>query len=456
MKINFNCYRAYFQQGIVFILYAFYPLMSADSGLGTISGRVYNIVGAPVADVHVLLENNSGADVSNSGGEFAVTDIAPGIYTISFSHISYNPYTLEGIEVIEGQETRLDPVILTARIFNASAISVTATRMDIEKEKYTSQINVVTNKKINALQPKTSAEALREEPGISIQKTNHGGGSANIRGLSSNQILLMVDGVRLNNSTYRRGNHQYLTTVDYQMTAQMEIIKGPSSVIHGSDALGGTINIVTKEPELSSAGFEWQLRGNVRYATADNERLLRLEPVLKNERWVWQAGLSLKSFGDLRRGKNSKYPVLENATDGLYQRPTGFDAWDIDSKIMFSFVPGQSLALAYQKTTQMDGIPPFFGLFGLVLEKPDFRISLYTRFAGSQSRLSSDDKDDPRIPPGGTPGWSIINIRGLYRINSYLRVTCVLENILDLNYREHGSGINGPGRNLVFSGELLL
>jgi outer membrane cobalamin receptor len=53
--------------------------------------------------------------------------------------------------------------------------------MDIEKEKYTSQINVVTNKKINALQPKTSAESLREEPGISIQKTNHGGGSANTK-----------------------------------------------------------------------------------------------------------------------------------------------------------------------------------------------------------------------------------------------------------------------------------
>ena len=135
--------------------------------------------------------------LSNSRGEFAVIDIAPGIYTISFSHISYKPYTLEGIEVIEGQETRLDPVILTARIFNASAISVTAIRMDIEKEKYTSQINVVTNTKINALQPKTSAEALREEPGIFVQKTSHGGGSANIRGLSSNQILLMVDGERL-------------------------------------------------------------------------------------------------------------------------------------------------------------------------------------------------------------------------------------------------------------------
>lgn len=111
---------------------------------GTIRGNVYNVYRIPVADVHVQLENNSGIDVSNSRGEFAVTDIAPGIYTISFSHISYNPHTLEGIEVIEGQETRLDPVILTARIFDASAISVTATRMDIEKEKYTSQINVIT------------------------------------------------------------------------------------------------------------------------------------------------------------------------------------------------------------------------------------------------------------------------------------------------------------------------
>lgn len=138
--------------------------------------------------------------------------------------------------------------------------------------------------------------------------------------------------------------------------------------------------------------------------------------------------------------------------------------WGIETDFQYQFFADISVygnfAFTYGHNTTlnepMDGIPPFFGLFGLVLEKEDFRISLYTRFAGSQSRLSSDDKDDPRIPPGGTPGWSIINIRGLYRINSYLRVTCMLENVLDINYREHGSGINGPGRNLVIGGELVL
>ena len=138
--------------------------------------------------------------------------------------------------------------------------------------------------------------------------------------------------------------------------------------------------------------------------------------------------------------------------------------WGIETDFQSRFFADVSaygnFALTYGHNTTlnepMDGIPPIFGLFGLVLEKEDFRISLYTRFAGSQSRLSSDDKDDPRIPPGGTPGWSIINIRGLYRVTSYLRVTCMLENILDLNYREHGSGINGPGRNLVISGDLVL
>ena len=63
MKTCFNGYKIYLQQGLVFVLYAFYPLMSADSSSGTIRGNVYNFDRIPVADVHVQLENNSGADV---------------------------------------------------------------------------------------------------------------------------------------------------------------------------------------------------------------------------------------------------------------------------------------------------------------------------------------------------------------------------------------------------------
>ena len=68
-----------------------------------------------------------------------------------------------------------------------------------------------------------------------------------------------------------------------------------------------------------------------------------------------------------------------------------------------------------------------------------------------QDRLASDDLDDPRIPPGGTPGWWIWNIRSRIRLSRGVSLRAALENILDINYREHASGINGPGRNLILS-----
>ena len=78
---------------------------------------------------------------------------------------------------------------------------------------------------------------------------------------------------------------------------------------------------------------------------------------------------------------------------------------------------------------------------------------MYTRFAGKQDRLSADDLDDPRIPAGGTPAWQTVNLRagiGLFN-GTYFQFS--IENIFDVNYREHGSGVNGPGRNFVFSFE---
>lgn len=85
-------------------------------------------------------------------------------------------------------------------------------------------------------------------------------GSALIRGLGSNQILILVDGIRLNHATYRLGNHQYLTTVDDNMLAQIEVVRGPNSVLYGSDALGGTINLITRQPSFSTHGTRLDYR----------------------------------------------------------------------------------------------------------------------------------------------------------------------------------------------------
>ena len=97
------------------------------------------------------------------------------------------------------------------------------------------------------------------------------------------------------------------------------------------------------------------------------------------------------------------------------------------------------------------GIPPRFGLAGVRWSRGRFFLDGYSRFAARQDRLSVDDLDDPRIPPEGTPGWFTLNLRGGFTFHQSLIVQIACENILDLNYREHGSGVNGPGRNWVIS-----
>ena len=79
-----------------------------------------------------------------------------------------------------------------------------------------------------------------------MQKTNHGGGSPFIRGLVGNQVLVLIDGIRLNNATFRYGPNQYLNTIDSWQIERIEVMRGSGSIQYGSDALGGVVNIISR------------------------------------------------------------------------------------------------------------------------------------------------------------------------------------------------------------------
>ena len=117
------------------------------------------------------------------------------------------------------------------------------------------------SKTISTYQPRTTPEALIGLNGVFVQKTNHGGGSPFVRGLTGNQVLMLVDGIRLNNSTFRYGPNQYLNTIDAFGIDHIEVAKGTGSVQYGSDALGGVIQVFSKEPEFSTGKNSW--KGNV-------------------------------------------------------------------------------------------------------------------------------------------------------------------------------------------------
>jgi outer membrane receptor protein involved in Fe transport len=187
--------------------------------------------------------------------------------------------------------------------FTMKEIVVTATRTPEEVAKAPAAVGVVTSKELEERQPRTAAEALREETGITVQKTNHNGGAPIIRGMMGNQILLMVDGIRLNNAIYRFGPNQYLNTVDPDQISRIEVIRGPGSVYYGSDAMGGVVNVLTRDPLLSAEGIRITGLQRGQFSSTDQEALSRTRVTLSGSRVALALGGTYKDVGNFVAGR---------------------------------------------------------------------------------------------------------------------------------------------------------
>src|SRR3972149_3567297 len=186
---------------------------------------------------------------------------------------------------LEQQTIVLDEIIVTA----------TRSEQDIFKVPYSADI--VTSKDIQERQlSRTLPESLKEIPGVMVQKTSFGQGSPYIRGFTGYDTLLLIDGIRLNNSVFRSGPNQYANTIDPLTIERMEVVKGPSSVLYGSDAIGGTVNAFTVDPGPNKN------RVFYRFSTAEESNTGRLQ-LSNNIGDLWAiAGGSLKDYGDLHAG----------------------------------------------------------------------------------------------------------------------------------------------------------
>jgi hemoglobin/transferrin/lactoferrin receptor protein len=219
---------------------------------------------------------------------------------------------------------------------------VSAARHEQDRFDSPRAISVVTAEMLRRGNYRTVPEALNELPGVFVQETNYAGGSPIVRGLIGNQVLLLVDGVRLNDATYRLGPNQYLNTVDINSVERIEVIHGPGSVLYGSDALGGVINIITKS-RVPGAGRAFEARLAGRGATADGSGVGRVEMSGGIGSLDVTGGFSLKSFSDLTGG---------HAT-GL-QPFTGYDERDGDVRLAFAVSPRQRFTASVQSVHQDD------------------------------------------------------------------------------------------------------
>ncbi|MBI4230394.1 MAG: TonB-dependent receptor [Planctomycetes bacterium] len=187
--------------------------------------------------------------------------------------------------------------------------------------------------------PRSLPDAFRYVPGVNVQKTSQGQGSPYLRGLTGYHTLFLIDGIRLNNATFRSGPNQYWNTVDPLSVARLEVVKGPSSVLYGSDAVGGTVNGLTLDPW--GTGTNW--RSYARLASAEDSEVWRQEVSLVREGVGFVGGISRKFFDDYDGGKHTG--EVDNA---------GYDEGDLDGKVSWFASPDREIVVAYQRVGQND------------------------------------------------------------------------------------------------------
>jgi hemoglobin/transferrin/lactoferrin receptor protein len=149
--------------------------------------------------------------------------------------------------------------------FEIPEVLVTATRSETElfAAPHTAYVVGMHDFRTNRMY-RTTTEALSDVPGVMVQKTSNAQGSPYIRGFTGFRNVMLVDGIRLNNSIFRDGPNQYWNLIDPYTIERLEVVKGPASVLYGSDAIGGAVNAILRRPEANGqVGWYREVFGRV-------------------------------------------------------------------------------------------------------------------------------------------------------------------------------------------------
>ncbi len=169
-------------------------------------------------------------------------------------------------------------------------------------------VTVIKDKDIRATAPASLADAARGHTGVSVQQTTPGQGTIYVRGLAGREVVYLVDGVRFSTAIFRSPNNAPLGLIDPLSLFWMEVIRGPSSVLHGSDALGGVIVMNTTLPPFAETPTTL-VKAYTALSTNALGHMSRVSVAHQRSQWSAHAGFSWASFGDVTPGGGLVSPV---------------------------------------------------------------------------------------------------------------------------------------------------
>ena len=344
--------------------------------IGHLHGQSITIIDAftqrPLEEVMVVNQNKKRYSSSDIRGkidleQFVASDL------LTFQLMGYEALTLS-LEEIKGRGNVID-LFLDEKQLEEIVLSVARTAE--QSRKIAEKVAVINQKSIVNQSPATGADLLLLAPSVRLQKSQGGGGSPVLRGFEANRVLLVVDGVRLNNAIYRSGHLQNAITVDPNSIERVEVIYGSSSVGYGSDALGGVVHYYTKTPKINNSQTLMNAFSST-YNSAQNIFISHVETEASFKKWASYTSLTYSSFGDLKMGENRQHaftdwglvPAYSRNNETTYyaqpslnpdphlQKNVGYTQFDFLEKVVINLPKASQLLLNFQMSNSSN-IPRF-------------------------------------------------------------------------------------------------
>lgn len=290
------------------IFFALLLLLLHNTSTGQTIRVLDRISENPIPDVAIFNKAMDKSVIINQKGEgsleiFNTTD------TIFLQHPAYKRSSIAMTQLKEmGYIIHLDREI---RILDEFVLIVS--RWEQKRNEVPNKISTISRADVQLYNPQTTADLLSINNAVFLQKSQLGGGSPMIRGFSANSVLLVLDGVRMNNAIYRSGNLQNVISLDPNIIEQSEVVYGPGSVVYGSDALGGVLDFHTLGPKLSTGVQPYvSLNAMTRLSSANREKLGHFDLNLGFQNWAFLSSISYSDYEDLIMGSRGHSSYLRN------------------------------------------------------------------------------------------------------------------------------------------------
>ncbi len=244
-----------------------------------------------------------------------------------------------------------DPADPEAPVFEEK-VQVTATRAERRPEEVPAPVSVVSRAEIEAAAAVKPGDLFPQLPGVEVEGNGPFLGLPVIRGMAGNRVLVLVDGHRLNNSreAINFGGVQP-SLVDVGQIEEIEITRGPASVLYGTDAIGGIVNLITRSPRVPAEGRVYGGGVRTEYGSAADGRSVAADLHVASPGWTLFLDGSLREFDD--------YESPEGTVPSSGAESDAFHA-EVESRI----ADGHSVELDYQRFRGSDiGVPGTDGVF---------------------------------------------------------------------------------------------